>query len=143
MRIDEIMNAQLKLELLRTIDKAIDKTIWNAYDSANGLDSNALNLDKIGTDTNVANTTTVKQAAKPIAAQQQKQVKKLTPQQSSDIKTLNPQQLAQYIKTNLSAPATTPATANISKVPNKPFDTFNTKNTATKNKMDNGVEQHS
>ena len=140
MRIDEIMNAQLKLELLRTIDKAIDKTIWNAYDSANGLDSTALNLD---TDANVANTTTVKQAAKPIAAQQQKQVKKLTPQQSSDIKTLNPQQLAQYIKTNLSAPATTPATANISKVPNKPFDTFNTKNTATKNKMDNGVEQHS
>lgn len=139
MRIDEIMNAQLKLELLRTIDKAIDKTIWNAYDSANGLDSNALNLD---TDANVA-ATTVKQAAKPIAAQQQKQVKKLTPQQSSDIKTLNPQQLAQYIKTNLSAPATTPATANISKVPNKPFDTFNTKNTATKNKMDNGVEQHS
>ena len=136
MRIDEIMNAQLKLELLRTIDKAIDKTIWNAYDSANGLDSTALNLD---TDANVANTTTVKQAAKPIAAQQQKQVKKLTPQQSSDIKTLNPQQLAQYIKTNLSAPATTPATANISKVPNKPFDTFNTKNTATKNKMDNGV----
>jgi dGTP triphosphohydrolase len=139
MRIDEIMNAQLKLELLRTIDKAIDKTIWNAYDSANGLDSTALNLD---TDANVA-ATTVKQAAKPIAAQQQKQVKKLTPQQSSDIKTLNPQQLAQYIKTNLSAPATTPATANISKVPNKPFDTFNTKNTATKNKMDNGVEQHS
>ena len=138
MRIDEIMNAQLKLELLRTIDKAIDKTIWNAYDSANGLDSNALNLD---TDANVA-ATTVKQAAKPIAAQQQKQVKKLTPQQSSDIKTLNPQQLAQYIKTNLSAPATTPATANISKVPNKPFDTFNTKNTATKNKMDNDVEQH-
>ena len=140
MRIDEIMNAQLKLELLRTIDKAIDKTIWNAYDSANGLDSTALNLD---TDANVANTTTVKQAAKPIAAQQQKQVKKLTPQQSSDIKTLNPQQLAQYIKTNLSAPATTPATANNSKVPNKPFDTFNTKNTAAKNKMDNGVEQHS
>ena len=139
MRIDEIMNAQLKLELLRTIDKAIDKTIWNAYDSANGLDSTALNLD---TDANVA-ATTVKQAAKPIAAQQQKQVKNLTPQQSSDIKTLNPQQLAQYIKTNLSAPATTPATANISKVPNKPFDTFNTKNTATKNKMDNGVEQHS
>jgi dGTP triphosphohydrolase len=139
MRIDEIMNAQLKLELLRTIDKAIDKTIWNAYDSANGLDSNALNLD---TDANVA-TTTVKQAAKPIAAQQQKQVKKLTPQQSSDIKTLNPQQLAQYIKTNLSAPATTPATANISKVPNKPFDTFNTKNTAAKNKIDNDVEQHS
>lgn len=139
MRIDEIMNAQLKLELLRTIDKAIDKTIWNAYDSANGLDSNALNLD---TDANVA-ATTVKQAAKPIAAQQQKQVKKLTPQQSSDIKTLNPQQLAQYIKTNLSAPATTPATANISKVPNKPFDTINTKNTAAKNKMDNGVEQHS
>ena len=139
MRIDEIMNAQLKLELLRTIDKAIDKTIWNAYDSANGLDSTALNLD---TDANVA-ATTVKQAAKPIAAQQQKQVKKLTPQQSSDIKTLNPQQLAQYIKTNLSAPATTPATANISKVPNKPFDTFNTKNTATKNKMDNDVEQHS
>lgn len=139
MRIDEIMNAQLKLELLRTIDKAIDKTIWNAYDSANGLDSTALNLD---TDANVA-ATTVKQAAKPIAAQQQKQVKKLTPQQSSDIKTLNPQQLAQYIKTNLSAPATTSATANISKVPNKPFDTFNTKNTATKNKMDNGVEQHS
>lgn len=139
MRIDEIMNAQLKLELLRTIDKAIDKTIWNAYDSANGLDSTALNLD---TDANVA-ATTVKQAAKPIAAQQQKQVKKLTPQQSSDIKTLNPQQLAQYIKTNLSAPATTPATANNSKVPNKPFDTFNTKNTATKNKMDNGVEQHS
>ena len=139
MRIDEIMNAQLKLELLRTIDKAIDKTIWNAYDSANGLDSNALNLD---TDANVA-ATTVKQAAKPIAAQQQKQVKKLTPQQSSDIKTLNPQQLAQYIKTNLSAPATTPATANNSKVPNKPFDTFNTKNTATKNKIDNGVEQHS
>ena len=139
MRIDEIMNAQLKLELLRTIDKAIDKTIWNAYDSANGLDSNALNLD---TDANVA-ATTVKQAAKPIAAQQQKQVKKLTPQQSSDIKTLNPQQLAQYIKTNLSAPATTPATANNSKVPNKPFDTFNTKNTAAKNKMDNGVEQHS
>ena len=135
MRIDEIMNAQLKLELLRTIDKAIDKTIWNAYDSANGLDSTALNLD---TDANVA-ATTVKQAAKPIAAQQQKQVKKLTPQQSSDIKTLNPQQLAQYIKTNLSAPATTPATANNSKVPNKPFDTFNTKNTATKNKMDNGV----
>lgn len=135
MRIDEIMNAQLKLELLRTIDKAIDKTIWNAYDSANGLDSNALNLD---TDANVA-TTTVKQAAKPIAAQQQKQVKKLTPQQSSDIKTLNPQQLAQYIKTNLSAPAT----ANNSKVPNKPFDTFNTKNTAAKNKIDNGVEQHS
>ena len=142
MRIDEIMNAQLKLELLRTIDKAIDKTIWNAYDSANGLDSTALNLDKIGTDANVA-ATTVKQAAKPIAAQQQKQVKKLTPQQSSDIKTLNPQQLAQYIKTNLSAPATTPATANISKVPNKPFDTFNTKNTAAKNKIDNGVEQHS
>jgi hypothetical protein len=140
MRIDEIMNAQLKLELLRTIDKAIDKTIWSAYDSANGLDSTALNLD---TDANVANTTTVKQAAKPIAAQQQKQVKKLTPQQSSDIKTLNPQQLAQYIKTNLSAPATTPATANISKVPNKPFDTINTKNTAAKNKMDNGVEQHS
>ena len=140
MRIDEIMNAQLKLELLRTIDKAIDKTIWNAYDSANGLDSTALNLD---TDANVANTTTVKQAAKPIAAQQQKQVKKLTPQQSSDIKTLNPQQLAQYIKTNLSAPATTPATANISKVPNKPFDTFNTKNTAAKNKIDNGVEPHS
>ena len=139
MRIDEIMNAQLKLELLRTIDKAIDKTIWNAYDSANGLDSTALNLD---TDANVA-ATTVKQAAKPIAAQQQKQVKKLTPQQSSDIKTLNPQQLAQYIKTNLSAPATTPATANNSKVPNKPFDTFNTKNTATKNKIDNGVEQHS
>ena len=139
MRIDEIMNAQLKLELLRTIDKAIDKTIWNAYDSANGLDSTALNLD---TDANVANTTTVKQAAKPIAAQQQKQVKKLTPQQSSDIKTLNPQQLAQYIKTNLSAPATTPA-ANISKVPNKPFDTFNTKNTAAKNKIDNGVEPHS
>ena len=139
MRIDEIMNAQLKLELLRTIDKAIDKTIWGVYDSANGLDSTALNLD---TDANVA-ATTVKQAAKPIAAQQQKQVKKLTPQQSSDIKTLNPQQLAQYIKTNLSAPATTPATANISKVPNKPFDTFNTKNTATKNKMDNGVEQHS
>ena len=139
MRIDEIMNAQLKLELLRTIDKAIDKTIWNAYDSANGLDSNALNLD---TDANVA-ATTVKQAAKPIAAQQQKQVKKLTPQQSSDIKTLNPQQLAQYIKTNLSAPATTPATANISKVPNKPFDTFNTKNTAAKNKIDNDVEQHS
>jgi hypothetical protein len=135
MRIDEIMNAQLKLELLRTIDKAIDKTIWNAYDSANGLDSNALNLD---TDANVA-TTTVKQAAKPIAAQQQKQVKKLTPQQSSDIKTLNPQQLAQYIKTNLSAPAT----ANNSKVPNKPFDTFNTKNTAAENKIDNGVEQHS
>jgi dGTP triphosphohydrolase len=139
MRIDEIMNAQLKLELLRTIDKAIDKTIWNAYDSANGLDSNTLNLD---TDANVA-ATTVKQAAKPIAAQQQKQVKKLTPQQSSDIKTLNPQQLAQYIKTNLSAPATTPATANISKVPNKPFDTINTKNTAAKNKMDNGVEPHS
>lgn len=139
MRIDEIMNAQLKLELLRTIDKAIDKTIWNAYDSANGLDSTALNLD---TDANVA-ATTVKQAAKPIAAQQQKQVKKLTPQQSSDIKTLNPQQLAQYIKTNLSAPATTPATANISKVPNKPFDTFNTKNTAAKNKIDNDVEQHS
>lgn len=139
MRIDEIMNAQLKLELLRTIDKAIDKTIWGVYDSANGLDSTALNLD---TDANVA-ATTVKQAAKPIAAQQQKQVKKLTPQQSSDIKTLNPQQLAQYIKTNLSAPATTPATANNSKVPNKPFDTFNTKNTATKNKMDNGVEQHS
>jgi dGTP triphosphohydrolase len=133
------MNAQLKLELLRTIDKAIDKTIWNAYDSANGLDSNTLNLD---TDANVA-ATTVKQAAKPIAAQQQKQVKKLTPQQSSDIKTLNPQQLAQYIKTNLSAPATTPATANISKVPNKPFDTINTKNTAAKNKMDNGVEPHS
>ena len=139
MRIDEIMNAQLKLELLRTIDKAIDKTIWGVYDSANGLDSTALNLD---TDANVA-ATTVKQAAKPIAAQQQKQVKKLTPQQSSDIKTLNPQQLAQYIKTNLSAPATTPATANISKVPNKPFDTFNTKNTAAKNKIDNGVEQHS
>ena len=139
MRIDEIMNAQLKLELLRTIDKAIDKTIWGVYDSANGLDSTALNLD---TDANVA-ATTVKQAAKPIAAQQQKQVKKLTPQQSSDIKTLNPQQLAQYIKTNLSAPATTPATTNNSKVPNKPFDTFNTKNTATKNKMDNGVEQHS
>ena len=139
MRIDEIMNAQLKLELLRTIDKAIDKTIWSAYDSANGLDSNALNLD---TDANVA-ATTVKQAAKPIAAQQQKQVKKLTPQQSSDIKTLNPQQLAQYIKTNLSAPATTPATTNNSKVPNKPFDTFNTKNTAAKNKIDNGVEQHS
>ena len=139
MRIDEIMNAQLKLELLRTIDKAIDKTIWNAYDSANGLDSNTLNLD---TDANVA-ATKVKQAAKPIAAQQQKQVKKLTPQQSSDIKTLNPQQLAQYIKTNLSAPATTPATANISKVPNKPFDTINTKNTAAKNKMDNGVEPHS
>ena len=139
MRIDEIMNAQLKLELLRTIDKAIDKTIWGVYDSANGLDSTALNLD---TDANVA-ATTVKQAAKPIAAQQQKQVKKLTPQQSSDIKTLNPQQLAQYIKTNLSAPATTPATANISKVPNKPFDTFNTKNTAAKNKIDNDVEQHS
>jgi predicted component of type VI protein secretion system len=139
MRIDEIMNAQLKLELLRTIDKAIDKTIWNAYDSANGIDSTALNLD---TDANVA-ATTVKQAAKPIAAQQQKPVKKLTPQQSSDIKTLNPQQLAQYIKTNLSAPATTPATANISKVPNKPFDTINTKNTAAKNKMDNGVEPHS
>jgi dGTP triphosphohydrolase len=139
MRIDEIMNAQLKLELLRTIDKAIDKTIWNAYDSANGIDSTALNLD---TDANVA-ATKVKQAAKPIAAQQQKQVKKLTPQQSSDIKTLNPQQLAQYIKTNLSAPATTPATANISKVPNKPFDTINTKNTAAKNKMDNGVEPHS
>ena len=139
MRIDEIMNAQLKLELLRTIDKAIDKTIWNAYDSANGLDSTALNLD---TDANVA-ATTVKQAAKPIAAQQQKQVKKLTPQQSSDIKTLNPQQLAQYIKTNLSAPATTPATANNSKVPNKPFDTFNAKNTAAKNKIDNDVEQHS
>jgi dGTP triphosphohydrolase len=139
MRIDEIMNAQLKLELLRTIEKAIDKTIWNAYDSANGIDSTALNLD---TDANVA-ATTVKQAAKPIAAQQQKQVKKLTPQQSSDIKTLNPQQLAQYIKTNLSAPATTPATANISKVPNKPFDTINTKNTAAKNKMDNGVEPHS
>jgi hypothetical protein len=138
MRIDEIMNAQLKLELLRTIDKAIDKTIWNAYDSANGLDSTALNLDKISTDANVA-ATTVKQATKPIAAQQQKQVKKLTPQQSSDIKTLNPQQLAQYIKTNLSAPAT----ANNSKVPNKPFDTFNTKNTAAKNKIDNGVEQHS
>ena len=138
MRIDEIMNAQLKLELLRTIDKAIDKTIWGVYDSANGLDSTALNLD---TDSNVA-ATTVKQAAKPIAAQQQKQVKKLTPQQSSDIKTLNPQQLAQYIKTNLSAPATTPS-ANISKVPNKPFDTFNTKNTAAKNKLDNGVEQHS
>lgn len=140
MRIDEIMNAQLKLELLRTIEKAIDKTIWNAYDSANGLDSNALNLDKIGTDTNVANTTTVKQAAKPIAAQQQKQVKKLTPQQSSDIKTLNPQQLAQYIKTNLSAPATA---TNNSKVQNRPIDTLNAKNTAAKNKLDNGVEQHS
>jgi hypothetical protein len=136
MRIDEIMNAQLKLELLRTIEKAIDKTIWNAYDSANGLDSNALNLD---TDANVA-ATTVKQAAKPIAAQQQKPVKKLTPQQSSDIKTLNPQQLAQYIKTNLSAPATA---TNNSKVQNRPIDTLNAKNTAAKNKLDNGVEQHS
>ena len=136
MRIDEIMNAQLKLELLRTIDKAIDKTIWNAYDSANGLDSNTLNLD---TDANVA-ATKVKQAAKPIAAQQQKQVKKLTPQQSSDIKTLNPQQLAQYIKTNLSAPATA---TNNSKVQNRPIDTLNAKNTAAKNKLDNGVEQHS
>jgi|LakMenE18May11ns_1017448.scaffolds.fasta_scaffold9851608_1 hypothetical protein len=136
MRIDEIMNAQLKLELLRTIDKAIDKTIWNAYDSANGIDSTALNLD---TDANVA-ATTVKQAAKPIAAQQQKPVKKLTPQQSSDIKTLNPQQLAQYIKTNLSAPATA---TNNSKVQNRPIDTLNAKNTAAKNKLDNGVEQHS
>jgi hypothetical protein len=136
MRIDEIMNAQLKLELLRTIEKAIDKTIWNAYDSANGLDSTALNLD---TDANVA-ATTVKQAAKPIAAQQQKPVKKLTPQQSSDIKTLNPQQLAQYIKTNLSAPATA---TNNSKVQNRPIDTLNAKNTAAKNKLDNGVEQHS
>jgi hypothetical protein len=138
MRIDEIMNAQLKLELLRTIEKAIDKTIWNAYDSANGIDSDKLNFDTItNTDANAA--TTVKQAAKPIAAQQQKPVKKLTPQQSSDIKTLNPQQLAQYIKTNLSAPAT----ATNSKVPNKPFDTLNAKNTAAKNKLDNGVEQHS
>ena len=138
MRIDEIMNAQLKLELLRTIEKAIDKTIWNAYDSANGIDSDKLNFDTItNTDANAA--ATVKQAAKPIAAQQQKPVKKLTPQQSSDIKTLNPQQLAQYIKTNLSAPAT----ANISKVPNKPIDTLNAKNTAAKNKLDNGVEQHS
>jgi len=136
MRIDEIMNAQLKLELLRTIDKAIDKTIWNAYDSANGIDSTALNLD---TDANVA-ATTVKQATKPIAAQQQKPVKKLTPQQSSDIKTLNPQQLAQYIKTNLSAPATA---TNNSKVQNRPIDTLNAKNTAAKNKLDNGVEQHS
>jgi len=136
MRIDEIMNAQLKLELLRTIDKAIDKTIWNAYDSANGIDSTALNLD---TDANVA-AATVKQAAKPIAAQQQKPVKKLTPQQSSDIKTLNPQQLAQYIKTNLSAPATA---TNNSKVQNRPIDTLNAKNTAAKNKLDNGVEQHS
>jgi hypothetical protein len=139
MRIDEIMNAQLKLELLRTIDKAIDKTIWNAYDSANGIDSDKLNFDTItNTDANAA--TTVKQAAKPIAAQQQKPVKKLTPQQSSDIKTLNPQQLAQYIKTNLSAPATA---TNNSKVQNRPIDTLNAKNTAAKNKLDNGVEQHS
>ena len=139
MRIDEIMNAQLKLELLRTIEKAIDKTIWNAYDSANGIDSDKLNFDTIAnTDANAA--TTVKQAAKPIAAQQQKPVKKLTPQQSSDIKTLNPQQLAQYIKTNLSAPATA---TNNSKVQNRPIDTLNAKNTAAKNKLDNGVEQHS
>ena len=139
MRIDEIMNAQLKLELLRTIEKAIDKTIWNAYDSANGIDSDKLNFDTIAnTDANAA--ATVKQAAKPIAAQQPKPVKKLTPQQSSDIKTLNPQQLAQYIKTNLSAPATA---TNNSKVQNRPIDTLNAKNTAAKNKLDNGVEQHS
>ena len=139
MRVDEIMNTQLKLELLRTIDKAIDKTIWSAYDKANGLDSNALNLDTTGNaDTNVA-ATTAKQTAKPIATQQPTPVKKLNPQQLSNIKTLNPQQLAQYIKTNLSAPAS----ANNSKVQNKPFDTFNAKNTTVKNKMDNDADKHS
>ena len=145
MRINEITSAQDKLDLLRTIDRAI----WWAMDEENAYADD----DEIETGQGVAATPTANQAIAPKPAAMQKPttpVKKLTPQQQAHVKTLGPKELLHYIKTNLKAPTAnapkpatqarpsinpTPATNN-SSMPNKPFDTVNTKDDVGKNKDD-------
>ena len=145
MRINEITSAQDKLDLLRTIDRAI----WWAMDEENAYADD----DETETGQGVAATPTANQAIAPKPAAMQKPttpVKKLTPQQQAHVKTLGPKELLHYIKTNLKAPTAnapkpatqarpsinpTPATNN-SSTPNKPFDTVNTKDDVGKNKDD-------
>ena len=95
MRINEITNSAVKLELLRMIDAAI----WQAFDAESAYGD----YEDPEVEQGAAATTTTNQAIAPKPAgirttQQptQKPVKKLTPKQLSDIKTLDHKQLLQF-----------------------------------------------
>ena len=158
MRINEITNSTEKIELLRMIDAAI----WQAMDaeSAYADDDDASNDTGNGNvGKGVAATPTANQVAPKPIVNKATAAKPATTSKptATPVKSLNPQQLAQAIKNipvkQTAVPTTatpvrpninlTPAVNNSNNVPNGHFDTFNTKNDATKNKANDTADRHS